>query len=149
SNAPLQITRRVMDTLCAYDWPGNVRELENAIERAATLCDHAVLQVGDLPPSLLAAAKINQPYLDTSDTTLTLPSAPDSALYPLHVEAKSNPTVQTSSSKTAPQPLGSLKSFLHEQERAYLNKALDECGGDKERAALLLGVSLATFYRKL
>jgi transcriptional regulator with PAS, ATPase and Fis domain len=42
-----------------------------------------------------------------------------------------------------------LKTFLREQEQAHLNRALQQCGGDKEQAALLLGVSLATLYRKL
>ena len=42
-----------------------------------------------------------------------------------------------------------LKSYLREQEKAYLNRALEQSGGDKEKAALLLGVSLATLYRKL
>jgi DNA-binding protein Fis len=30
-----------------------------------------------------------------------------------------------------------------------MNKVLQQCEGDKEKAALLLGVSLATLYRKL
>ena len=43
----------------------------------------------------------------------------------------------------------SLKSFLREQEKAYLNKVLQSTGGDKERAAKSLKISLATLYRKL
>ena len=42
-----------------------------------------------------------------------------------------------------------LKNFLRDQEIAYLNRALEQAGGDKEQAALALGVSLATLYRKL
>jgi len=30
--------------ICRYDWPGNVRELENAIERAAILCEQAQIE---------------------------------------------------------------------------------------------------------
>src|SRR5207245_6044664 len=55
TNRPLQLTRQAMEVLCAYDWPGNVRELENALERAATLCEGDIIQAGDLPPKLLAA----------------------------------------------------------------------------------------------
>ncbi len=42
-------------TLCLanYDWPGNVRELENAIERALVLSMSEVIQVDDLPESIL------------------------------------------------------------------------------------------------
>ena len=43
----------------------------------------------------------------------------------------------------------SLKAFLREQEKAYLNKVLQSTGGDKERAAQSLKISLATLYRKL
>jgi len=46
-------------------------------------------------------------------------------------------------------PKLSLKAHLREQELAYINRALAQSGGDKERAAELLGVSLATLYRKL
>jgi transcriptional regulator with PAS, ATPase and Fis domain len=42
-----------------------------------------------------------------------------------------------------------LKIFLREQESAHINRALEEAHGDKEQAAIILGVSLATLYRKL
>ncbi len=42
-----------------------------------------------------------------------------------------------------------LKDFLREQEVSYLNRILSQTGGDKEKAANLLGISLATLYRKL
>jgi len=48
-----------------------------------------------------------------------------------------------------PQPLGPLKDFLHDQELNYLNFALAQTDGDKEKAAQLLGISVATLYRKL
>jgi transcriptional regulator with PAS, ATPase and Fis domain len=42
-----------------------------------------------------------------------------------------------------------LRDFLREQELNYVNRALAQTGGDKEKAAELLGVSVATIYRKL
>src|SRR5438445_1904140 len=80
----LQLTRQAMEMLCAYDWPGNVRELENAIERAATLCEGEIIRTNDLPPSLVGSLRANQPALGTEETSATLPTVPDSALYPLH-----------------------------------------------------------------
>ena len=46
-------------------------------------------------------------------------------------------------------PVGMLRDFLREQELTYVNRALAQTGGDKEKAAELLGVSVATIYRKL
>jgi DNA-binding NtrC family response regulator len=43
----------------------------------------------------------------------------------------------------------SLKAFLRDQEKKYLNQVLEFTGGDKEKAAKTLRISLATLYRKL
>jgi DNA-binding NtrC family response regulator len=147
SGKPFQLTRQTMDLLSAHDWPGNVRELENAIERAATLCEGDIIQASDLPRNVAGAAKIS----DSADATLTatLPPVPDTALYPLN---SSNGPPSSSPAPNGPVPLTqtvSLKNFLREQEHAYLNKVMQQCEGDKEKAALVLGVSLATLYRKL
>ena len=144
TSQPFQLTRQAMEILCAYDWPGNVRELENAIERAAALCEGDILQAADLPPSLVASARTTHPLLEAE--AATLPVVPESALYPLHAPA-SAPDSQPG--QAADQPVLPLKSFLREQEQAHLNRALQQCNGDKEKAALLLGISLATLYRKL
>lgn len=45
---PLQISDEAWDMLRRYDWPGNIRELENAIERAAILCEGNTIQPRDL-----------------------------------------------------------------------------------------------------
>jgi transcriptional regulator of acetoin/glycerol metabolism len=44
-----------MKCLLQCEWPGNVRELENCIERAVALGDRRVIDVGDLPPSIVSA----------------------------------------------------------------------------------------------
>jgi len=43
----------------------------------------------------------------------------------------------------------SLKAFIQAEEQRYLQKVLDSFGGDKEKAAAALKISLATLYRKL
>jgi two-component system response regulator HydG len=146
TNRPFQVTRQAMDILCAHDWPGNVRELENAIERAATLCEGETIKAEDLPPSIVASVKLPAPSPDAAGTA-ALPAVPESALYPLH--STSDPD-----GAPAPKPPGderviSLKDYLREQEHAYLNRVMERCGGNKEEAAIVLGVSLATLYRKL
>jgi DNA-binding NtrC family response regulator len=132
---PFQISRPAMEALCAYDWPGNVRELENALERGATLCDGDVIQVADLPGSMLAALNIRP-----GD------QQPENGAYPLPAVSDQPGGIP---GKEAPQEIIPLRQFLKDQEQAYLNRAMDQCKGDKEKAAGLLGVSLATLYRKL
>jgi len=147
SNQPIQMTRQVMEILCAYDWPGNVRELENAIERAATLCEGNIIQAGDLPPSLLASVKTPSPGPEAQATTATLPEVPESDLYPLPRGADSGPLLEGGPAPAG--PVLPLKNFLREQEKTHLLRAIRQCGGDKEQAALLLGISIATLYRRL
>jgi transcriptional regulator with PAS, ATPase and Fis domain len=43
----------------------------------------------------------------------------------------------------------SLRAFLRVKEKEYLKQVLDSVGGDKEQAAAMLKISLATLYRKL
>lgn len=43
----------------------------------------------------------------------------------------------------------SLKKYLHTQEDSYMQKVLEHSDGDKNLAAKKLGISLASFYRKL
>jgi DNA-binding NtrC family response regulator len=134
-----QITRKALEVLAAHDWPGNVRELENAIERGCALCEDGIIRVADLPP----AVRHNVP-IDGAEELVEMPTtdaAPTSAI------------AVAPSSGFAPgglnQPIGMLRDFLREQELTYVNRALAQTGGDKEKAAELLGVSVATIYRKL
>ena len=146
ANREVQVTRQAMEILCAYEWPGNVRELENAIERAATLCENNIIQAADLPPRLLTSVKDLGLAPDAQATAL-LPEAPASALYPLHPNSTSGAAPEAGPAAAA--PLIPLKTHLREQERAYINRAIQQCGGDKEQAALQLGISIATMYRRL
>jgi DNA-binding NtrC family response regulator len=45
---PVHFTHEAMQILESYNWPGNIRELENAVVRAAALCDQVVTP-DDLP----------------------------------------------------------------------------------------------------
>ncbi len=152
---PIQITRQAMNVLSAHDWPGNVRELENAIERASTLCENNIIQVADLPPSLVK--NVGQQASETAGANeiVQLP-VPESAggkhlLSPGGVPAGGATAANTTTAAAAPGINTDLplKDFLREQELNYLNRILAQMGGDKEKAAIHLGISLATLYRKL
>jgi len=43
----------------------------------------------------------------------------------------------------------SLKAFLHDKEKEFLQRTIESMNGNKEKAAEELGISLATLYRKL
>ncbi len=149
---PFQISRRAMDVLSAHDWPGNVRELENAIERACALCDGDVIVVDDLPPALhrYAPPETADAAGDVPDAIVALPQTGtmSSVFSPTTAESGGNRPAGAATA-TANQPIGPLKNFLREQEVAYLHRVMAQTGGDKDKAAALLGVSLATLYRKL
>jgi len=144
----LQISKDVLEILTGYDWPGNVRELENAIERATTLCDGEVIQREDLPPNIVASTKVT--LTPEAKGAATLPGVPEPALAPM--TASGNGAANSIAGEAAVPHLNqiaSLKNYLKDQESTYLNRVMQQCGGDKEKAAIVLGVSLATLYRKL
>jgi two-component system, NtrC family, response regulator AtoC len=147
-----QLTRQTMDVLCAHDWPGNVRELENCIERACALCDDNTIQVKDLPPSM-------QKYVERASSETVFEPRPTSpptsmvvlsdSLYPLTMSSPQPLNALSTTASSNSTDITSLKTFLRDQEVAHLKRALAACGGDKEKAAETLGISLATLYRKL
>ncbi|HET8654856.1 MAG TPA: sigma-54 dependent transcriptional regulator [Longimicrobiaceae bacterium] len=104
----LRLSPEALAALQRYDWPGNVRELENAIERAAVLC-----QKDEIGPELLPARIVSQ---------------------------KAAPLV---SDRLPPNP------SLEIIERAYIHWVLESEGGNKTRAAEVLGIDPSTLYRKL
>jgi two-component system response regulator AtoC len=134
---PFHVTRQAMAALAAYDWPGNVRELENAIERACALSDTEIIKLDSLPPAVAAAGRAQPPDQNVTDTKF----------FDLPEQEAVAPNGKATGNSAA--PLTNLKEFMREQELAYINRALAQSGGDKERAAQSLGISLATLYRRL
>ncbi len=123
----------VMDLFRAYRWPGNVRELQNAMERACALCDNNVIELKDLPERIVeAVAHANAPGLVTSGGAAT------------------SAAVATAPAVLSAQWSGlTLKEFIHQQEVAFIQSAIQAHGGNKEKAAEAIDISMATLYRKM
>jgi len=154
TGGPLKIMRQAVEVLCAHDWPGNVRELENAIERAVALCDGPVIRVADLPPAFAqyTSSGSGDTVFQIKDEAAVKDESPRIGPGPLSgtqipevVCGNGGPSLGTSVDGN----IMPLKVFLREQEVAHINRALSYANGEKERAAEILGVSLATLYRKL
>jgi len=56
SAVPRRLTAAALDLLCAYSYPGNVRELMNICERLVVMSDTELIDVGDLPQTVIAGA---------------------------------------------------------------------------------------------
>jgi transcriptional regulator with PAS, ATPase and Fis domain len=154
SGSHIRVTREVMKVLDAHDWPGNVRELENVIERGCALCEQGLIRIIDLPPVLQnCAAEHGLDVTGESTEAATLPATagvhPGYAVKPAPSEGAMAPGTRTAPAPPPDRPMVHLKDYLREQEISYLQRALSLTDNDKEKAASLVGVSLATLYRKL
>jgi two-component system, NtrC family, response regulator AtoC len=127
----LHISSAAMKALMNYDWPGNVRELENCVERAVTLGNGSLIDLGDLPPSI---AGLNAPVSRLNSDSKALVSTLVSAAMNTPAGSPSAPLSTTD---------------LEEIERATIQRVFEQVKGDKALAGRMLGISRATLYRKL
>jgi DNA-binding NtrC family response regulator len=116
----LGITDEALSLLMAYDWPGNVRQLQNALFRAAVLCDGDALTSADFP----------QIALHTMDG---LP----------HVF-----TPQGGAGVTLFEPDGHIRN-LEAIEADVIRLAIGHYRGRMTEVARRLGIGRSTLYRKL
>jgi DNA-binding NtrC family response regulator len=120
-----------------YPWHGNVRELRNAIERAVLLCTDGVLTA-----EVLTATTPQFRFVQSSTHT---PLPIESANH-FQAPAPIQPTSSVHSSALTDIEPSSL-DLLNEKSRIV--HALQQTHGERTQAAQLLGISIATLYRKL
>jgi DNA-binding NtrC family response regulator len=118
---PLGITDDALALLVQYDWPGNVRQLQNALFRAAVLCEGAALTRADFPQ--IAALGDRR--------TGTIGSASASA-----------------GGITLFRPDGNLRP-LEDIEADVIRLAIGHYRGRMTEVARRLGIGRSTLYRKL
>jgi DNA-binding NtrC family response regulator len=112
----------VLALLQRYQWPGNVRELQHAVERAVILTSGSVLMPGSFEPIRAAVSGRKTPMAGLA-AALT-ESKPDDLVV-----------------------LNSLS--IEHAESMLIQRALVVTGGNRTRAAELLGVSVRTLRNKL
>ena len=139
---PPAMSDAVLETLKVYPWPGNVRELQNAIEHACTLCDAGIIELKDLPERVQGTGGKTAPISYAGVSTPPVP------LSPTHVSGLADRLAGAAQCATG-FPQVQLKEFLRHQEAQYIERAIHMVGGSKEKAAEMLGISMATLYRKL
>ena len=115
------ISEEALDILQDYAWPGNVRELENAVERAMNFTGARIIEAEDLPP---------------------------------HLRQRKGGEAAAESSAAGPAagPGSVLQDYRSQQEaleRETILRTLQKAGGNKSKAARLLGMSRSWFYEKL
>lgn len=108
-----------MDRIYQYPFPGNVRELHNAVERAVTFCEGDEILPEHLPARMQQEA--------------ALPGQQDGPADP---------------AGNAPPQQKKLKP-LNEVQQDYIRYVVREAGGNKRKAAEILGVTRRTLYRWL
>ena len=109
-----------LERLQRYHWPGNVRELANVVQRASILSHHPTLQTGSFDGLFGADAETSAESPGLNGTS-------------------------RSGNFTIPAELFDLS----ELEWIGIQKALDATGGNRTRAAQLLGIGERTLRNKL
>lgn len=120
----ISLTADAIERLQGYAWPGNIRELSNVIERLVLLADKPSLNAAGIEPFLAGG--------EAAEAEAALPVAAPAPMPPgLMMPMAIRPYVTAGSH--SPQEL---------------QQALSQCGGNKSRAAQLLGMTPRQFnYR--
>ena len=172
---PKKLSSEAKAALSAHPWPGNVRELRNAMDQVAVFANGAVVDASELellrarlpfqravdeldvaPPA--APATVHQ-VEDTMSTTADIvedaaessqpspPSAPPPAPAAESVTSDFPTTSATAEHHMVVRvPIG---TPLADVERLVVLKTLEAAGGNKQRAARILGISRRGLYVKL
>jgi len=132
------IAPQALELLQGYDWPGNVRELQHAVERAVILSGDPVIPAHafDARRFSLTGAWREQPSLVD--------------YYPANGGGAGNGNGKAPSANGATDKAVVLTSLnVDEAEARLIERALEVSGGNRTRAADMLGISVRTLRNKL
>ena len=118
-------TKPAITALTQYDWPGNVRELQNIIRQIVVLNEGTIVD-----PSMILSLLLDQ----KTSSTIILPNS-DTA------NTTSNASPLTDNGIFYPKPLWQL-------ELEIIDKTIEYCDGNIQKASRLLDINPSTIYRK-
>ncbi len=114
-----EIDKYSLKMLNNYNWPGNVGELQNAIERACA-------------------------FSDDKDQRIRPVDLPPKITQKIEITDEENEAFKHQL------PIGSaLSDYIKKQEKIFIRETLRFNEGSREKTASMLGVSIATLYRKM
>jgi len=121
-----QIDPQFMRRLERYPFPGNIRELEGIVQRAIILAKENHINATDLPPEVLECSKITSGLKGSFQPVIPL--------------ARTNEELKSVREEAS-------RLVVAEVERAFLDAALEEAGGNISRAAQETGMNRSLFQR--
>ena len=137
----------VLTRLESYAWPGNIRQLENVIRRAVLTSSGGSISVGDIEMILRQESAISgtsAPVIEQqSCATQAEYVANDQALHSAFVAPAFQPDLAGFSES------GRLYSRVNADQFEQIIAALKQTGGNKTRAARLLGMTSRQFRYRL
>ena len=137
---PPALSQEAMAALLEYSWPGNIRELRNMIERAVLLSGEGEITTRHLP---LEKMRVTFSSLAPAKRVTGSPPPPPETHghTPRHAQ---------------PAPPSNIVPVLRrgpkitiDEERAQIEAALQQCGGNQTRAAKLLGIARRTLINRV
>jgi len=123
------MSEQTAEILKRYSWPGNVRELEHVMERTCVLCQGPTIVVEHLPEEI-----VQWQHTQFQEQPQLIPTGSPISSH-----------VASSVAATTP-PIHDLGAMPQEERIIF---ALTKAGGNKAKAARLLGIDRTTLYRKI
>jgi Nif-specific regulatory protein len=127
----VNLTQAAINRLQNHDWPGNIRELSNLIERLVLLAQGAIVDEAEVERIL--------PKPDATDRASSAPAAVPSRVA-RHDAPAADDRVPSLVRPYTP---------AHSHSAQTLQQALIDCGGNKSRAAQMLGLTVRQFVYRL
>lgn len=145
------ISRKALSVLTRHDWPGNVRELQAEVQRAVLVCpDGGTLMAEHFGPVLWAVERAERERGAAAPVALAPPSVVTVVTQPpAAAPAASVPLASPAVEAASPAPSLLLQDRVDAVERATIEEALRAAGGNKTKAASLLGITRGGLLMKM